>query len=51
MQLKPNPTFIRIPQKCCKTDHRNAVRWIIRRVDSPLGNPPQLRLIVIGVVR
>jgi len=28
-----------------------AVRWIICRVDSPLGNPPQLRLAVIGVVR
>ncbi len=29
----------------------NAVRRIICRVDSPLGNPPQLRQTVIDVVR
>lgn len=28
----------------------NAVRRMICRVDSPLGNPPQLRKTVIGVV-
>ncbi len=40
-----------VSQALVHNDQYKAVRQIICRVDSPLGNPPQLRLAVIGVVR